>query len=247
MSSSSLAPHPMLKRYYRTAETKRSFLTDIFNDAACDYDRVEKMLGFGSGSWYRRQALVRSGLARGMRVLDVAAGTGLMAREALSIVGDARLILGLDPSIGMLQRAVSSLKIPAVLGVGEQLPLRDESVDFLSMGYALRHLGSLTSAFAEFWRVLKPGGRLCIVEITRPQGVMARFAVRAYMRWIVPGVTRVTGSSAESKRLWQYYWDTIEACVPPSDVIEALTRAGFVDVKHHTALSLFSEYTGRRA
>jgi demethylmenaquinone methyltransferase/2-methoxy-6-polyprenyl-1,4-benzoquinol methylase len=241
-----LAPHPTLPRYYSAPETKRSFLRDIFDHTACDYDRVEKILGLGSGSWYRRQALLRAGLRPGMRVLDVAVGTGLVAREEIAIVGSPRLIVGVDPSAGMLTRAVSNLSIPAALGVGEQLPIRDEAVDFLSMGYALRHLSSLSKAFAEYSRVLKPGGRLCILEITRHRRRAGRMFVRSYMRWFVPFLTRLTATSSETSRLWEYYSDTIEACVEPQSVMNALERAGFVDVEREVQLGIFSEYRARR-
>jgi len=241
-----VAPHPTLKRYYAAPESKRAFLREIFDDTAPEYDRIEKWLGLGSGSWYRREALLRAGLAQGMRVLDVAVGTGLVAREEVRIVGSEKLVLGVDPSIGMLSRAVESLKIPAVLGVGEQLPVRDAAVDFVSMGYALRHLGSLSAAFDEYFRVLKPGGRLCILEITRPARALPRMVVRGYMRWMVPWLTRLSGTSAASKKLWQYYWDTIDACVPPERVMEALRAAGFTDVAQNTELGIFTEYTATR-
>src|SRR3954451_4424532 len=79
-------PHPVLSEYYDSAADKRAYLTSIFDETAADYDRVEKWFSMGSGRWYRRQALLRGGLKRGMRVLDVAVGTGLVAREALAIL-----------------------------------------------------------------------------------------------------------------------------------------------------------------
>src|SRR3954449_6403754 len=135
-----LAPHPTLPRYYAGEAEKRSFVRKIFNETAPDYERVERWMALGSGSWYRRQALLRAGLAPGMRVLDVAIGTGLVAREEAAITGDPKLVLGLDPSIGMLSEARRTLPVQAVLGVAEELPLADAQFDFLSMGYALRHL-----------------------------------------------------------------------------------------------------------
>ncbi|MEO6434275.1 MAG: class I SAM-dependent methyltransferase [Tepidisphaeraceae bacterium] len=242
-----IAPHPTLPRYYDAAEDKRSFVRRVFNPtAAADYDRVERFMAMGSGSWYRRRALLRSGLEKGMRVLDVAIGTGLVAREEVQITGDAKLVLGLDPSPGMIAEARRLLPVSAVMGVGEQLPLADGHFDFLSMGYALRHLPDLTVTFREFLRVLRPGGKVCVLEITHPKSIFRRAAMKAYMKFVVPTVTRLTTRHADSQLLWQYYWDTIEQCVPAETVTAALSAAGFEHVRHYQELGLFSEYTGRK-
>lgn len=241
---SSLTPHPPLADYYATAEKRRGFVRDIFNRTAPDYDRVERVLAFGSGPWYRRRALLRAGLQPGMRVLDVAMGTGLVAREALAVVGASGQVIGLDPSIGMVSEARRSLDLAVVLGRGELLPLQAQAFDFLSMGYALRHVSDIDAAVREYFRVLKPGGRVCLLEITRPRGRFALLALRIYMKGIVPLLTRVLTRHAETARLMEYYWDTIEACVPPEMILAALTRAGFSQVRRHTELGIFSSYTG---
>jgi len=249
----SIAPHPALSRYYDDdggadgADGKRSFVRRIFNQTAGDYDRIERFMALGSGSWYRRQALRRAGLVAGMRVLDVAMGTGLVAREEVDITGDPQLVLGIDPSIGMITQALRVLPVRAVLGAAEELPLADGQFDFLSMGYALRHLSDLSVTFAQFYRVLKPGGRLCILEITRPRTRLRRAAVKGYLRWVVPLATRLATRHAHSQLLWQYYWDTIEACVPVETVTAALSAAGFVDVSHRCELGIFSECIARKA
>src|SRR5438552_14721397 len=119
----SIAPHPALSRYYDDAagadgpDGKQSFVRRIFNQTAGDYDRVERFMALGSGSWYRRQALRRAGLVAGMRVLDVAIGTGLVAREEIDMTGDPNLVLGLDPSAGMIAQARRTLPVAAVLGL----------------------------------------------------------------------------------------------------------------------------------
>lgn len=248
-SSPALLPHPTLSGYYASGQEKRGFLDRVFDKAAGDYDRVENLMALGTGRWYRRQALLRAGLSRGMRVLDVAVGTGLVAREEVRIVGGSSLVVGLDPSPAMMQRAIQSLGIQTVLGVGEKIPLEDARFDFVSMGYALRHLGDIRAAFAEFHRVLKPGGRVCILEISKPRTNFHRSMLRGYMRYIVPSIARVSSQNsggADSKLLWQYYWDTIEACVAPETVIECLTACGFGEVKHHSELGMFSEFTATR-
>jgi demethylmenaquinone methyltransferase/2-methoxy-6-polyprenyl-1,4-benzoquinol methylase len=246
-SPTALPPHPVLEEYYRDARQKRPFLRKIFDETAGDYDRVERALALGSGRWYRRRALRRAGLTSGMRVLDVAMGTGLVSREASRIVGPTGFVLGLDPSAGMVAQARQSLAIPAVLGVGEALPVADASFDFLSMGYALRHLPDLRTTFAEFARALRPGGRACILEITRPASRVGSAALGVYFRGVLPVLARVVGSSSATRELWQYYWKTIDACVPPEQVMQAMRDSGFIDVRRKRELGIFSEYIATRA
>jgi demethylmenaquinone methyltransferase/2-methoxy-6-polyprenyl-1,4-benzoquinol methylase len=243
-AAEALEPHPQLEGYYQGS--KGAFIRRIFDQGARDYDRIERMMALGSGSWYRRKALLRAGLAGGQRALDVAIGTGLVAREAIGIVGETGRVVGVDPSAGMLGQARKALAISAVMGVAEQLPVTEGAFDFVSMGYALRHVSDLRAAFGEFHRVLRPGGTVCILELTRPAGRVRTALLRAYMRGVIPLLGRLVTRNAPSQLLWQYYWDTIESCIAPEQVMGALEGAGFVDVKRHTELGIFSEYTGRK-
>jgi demethylmenaquinone methyltransferase/2-methoxy-6-polyprenyl-1,4-benzoquinol methylase len=177
-----------------------------------------------------------------MRVLDVGTGTGLVAREAAGIAGGGNLVTGLDPSAGMLASAKLPPGIVLVEGRAESIPLAGDGFEFLSMGYALRHIADLSRAFAEFHRVLRPGGRLCILEITRPRSRVALALLKAYMRGVVPALVRLTSSRKDSPRMWAYYWDTIEACAPPEAVMNTLVQAGFTAVDRHVELGIFSEY-----
>lgn len=240
------APHPILKDYYEDEGSRRNFVRGIFDRTAHNYDRVEKMMAFGSGSWHRRQCLLKAGLKPGMDVLDVAMGTGLVAREAISITGGPSHVIGLDPSAGMLAEARKALDVEAIQAMGESLPLPDRQFDFLSMGYALRHLSDLEAVFTEFYRVLKPGGTVCVLEITRPEGKVPLLLLKAYMKGLVPLLTRLTTRHAETALLFEYYWDTIQACVPPDKVLAALDKAGFEGVNRRVELGIFSAYTGTR-
>lgn len=239
------APHLPLDAYYQGEHERRSFVRRMFDATAADYDRIERVAAFGTGQRYRRQALVRAGLVPGMTVLDVAAGTGLVAREAAAIVGDPRKVIGLDASAQML-RAASPRGVLAIQGEAECLPVGSARFDFLSLGFALRHLAGLPIVFAEFFRVLRPGGRVLILEVTRPSGALAQICLKSYMRRLVPLLARLIGHCPESARLMRYYWDTIEACIPPESVMGALRAVGFDHVHRHVELQMFSEYRARK-
>ena len=92
----SIAPHPPIAGYFKAADQKREFVRRVFDGGASSYERIERLMAMGSGSRYRGEALSDAGLKPGMRVLDVATGTGLVAREAVRISGDARLVVGVD-------------------------------------------------------------------------------------------------------------------------------------------------------
>jgi demethylmenaquinone methyltransferase/2-methoxy-6-polyprenyl-1,4-benzoquinol methylase len=111
------------------------------------------------------------------------------------------------------------------------------------MGYALRHVEDLVVTFREYKRALRPGGKVLLLEITRPEGRFHYHALKFYLKHVVPTITRIVRRSAEAQRLMQYYWDTIEACVPPADIMAALAIAGFTDVKRHVLNGMFSEYS----
>jgi demethylmenaquinone methyltransferase/2-methoxy-6-polyprenyl-1,4-benzoquinol methylase len=236
-------PHNVLHRYYRQESERQAFLRDIFDRTAYSYDWTEWLIGFGSGRWYRCQALHRAGLAPGMRVVDVGIGTGLLAREAIGIIGRPELLTGVDPSAGMIGHAQLPRGVALVRARAEALPNKVHSADFVSMGFALRHVSSLTQTCAEFYRVLRPGGRICLLEITPPGQPLARAALRAYMTTMVPTLAWLKTQDPQTRRIWTYYWETIEACVAPEAVLQHLRDAGFHDVKRHVELGMFSEYT----
>jgi demethylmenaquinone methyltransferase / 2-methoxy-6-polyprenyl-1,4-benzoquinol methylase len=240
------APHGVLADYYGDAAAREAYVRSTFDDTAEDYDRIERILGFGTGPWYRRQALLRAGLRPGLDVVDVGMGTGLVAKEILRVTGQPQRLIGVDPSPGMIAQSGLPAAVRCINGRAEALPLPRASADVITMGYALRHVADLSAAFAEFARVLKPGGRVLILEITRPTGALATTLLRAYMRGFVPAIARLVARKPQTAELWRYYWDTIEACAPPQAVLRTLADAGFESAERHVELGIFSEYRALR-
>lgn len=236
-----LPPHPTLQKYYPEAAQRERFVRYIFDETAEWYDSIIGMLSFGSGNLYRRHALQRGGLKHGMRLLDLATGTGVVARAASAITDH---IITADASLGMLLAGRAKTRLPAVEAKGERLPFRADAFDMLAIGYALRHFADLQSAFSEFHRVLRPGAKVLILEITPPRSRLGMAMLRFHLSRVVPLFARLRSGSRDAQTLMHYFWDTIEACVPPNAILGALQNAGFDEVTRHAELGVFSEYTG---
>ncbi len=216
----------------------------MFDKTAHHYDWINSVMSFGSGIWYRREALKRTGVKNGATVLDVCTGTGLVARPAVELVGREGTVLGFDASLGMLVAARRTSAIPLLQGYVEKLPFSGDSVDFVTMGYALRHVADLDTPFNEFFRVLHPGGRLLILEATRPTSTWRYRIVRIYLQQIVPLIAKLGGRDAST--IMRYFWDTIDNCVPPATILDSLKRAGFTNVERREIFGLFSEYDAEK-
>ena len=238
-----VAPHPPLQKYYGDPSQREQFVRDIFDETAQWYDWTDRYLSFGSGPWYRRDVLVRHGLASGMRMLDLASGTGVVARAASTITTN---IVAADASIGMLV-APGEVAWPRVESKAEHIPFEDQSFDFIVIGFALRHFADLGVVFAECHRVLRPGGRLLILEITTPESRLGRTLLGAYMGRVVPLAVRMRTRSARAEKLYRYYWETTRDCVRPEVILDTMRSVGFADASRTVSLGIFSEYLGLRA
>ena len=241
-----MVPHPPLAARYASAEEKPEFVNRLFDSGAAHYDKVVDWGFLRSGSSYRRWALQRHGLKPGHRLLDAACGTGLVAVAGMQLLGSAEGITCLDPSEGMLAAARTKLDARFVVGRAERMPFPDQSFDFVTMGYALRHVTSLEDTFREFRRVLKPGGKLLILEITKPSGPIGAGLFRLYFGRLYPFFARVLTCSRAAGDMMLYFWETMDACVRPETVVEAMHTAGLGRARWSRQLGLFSEYSAVR-
>jgi demethylmenaquinone methyltransferase/2-methoxy-6-polyprenyl-1,4-benzoquinol methylase len=242
-----LAPHGALERFYDGGSDRARYVRDLFDRGASEYDWVSRMMSLGTDRNYRRQALQRAGISGASRVLDVATGTGLVARAIRECGVPEASIVGLDPSRGMLTENRRGGRLSLVQAMGEKLPFRDGAFDFVVMGYALRHVEDLAVLFGEFHRVLRSGGRVLILEISRPRSRWGCALCAFYMRRLFPVLARLSGRSGVTAELVDYYWATIAGCVPPESIMAALAQAGLGQVRRATLGPLLSDYVAVRA
>ena len=239
----SLPPHPVLRHFYESAGERQQVVTAMFDDAAVHYDRVTTLMSLGAGARYRRQSLQRVGVASGSRVLDVACGTGQLSEAAIRVVGSTGSVIGVDPSFEMRRVAESRRGINTLCGTADNLPVEDASFDFVVMGYALRHVADLLTTFSEMRRVLRPGGSVALLEITLPSGRVSRTLFKFYLQRFVPVATLIATRSLRAMQLMSYHWNSIEQCVAPPVILDAMQQAGLRQPQRQISLGIFTEYT----
>ncbi len=240
------APHPVLPNYYGSVEERPGFVRDLFDRTAIHYDRVNAFMSLGWGRRYRREMLATAGLAPGMRMLDLAIGTGQMAGEGRRLLAGDGMVVGLDVSDGMLAQARRAAAADCfVQGRIDALPFADRSFDFISLGYAVRHVADLDATFAELARVLTKGGSVLLLELTPPPRQPGRALAKLYLNHVVPVLSLLLTGSRDAHELMRYHWDTVEACVPPETILAAMRRAGFVGARTEVQFSLLRAYIGR--
>ena len=190
----------------------------MFDTIAPRYDLVNRVMTFGLDRLWRGQAVSALDLGPGSVVIDLACGTGDLCRE-LQEAGHRPV--GVDLSLGMLRHAHTTA--PLVQGDGLRLPLPDEAVDGVISGFALRNFVALDPVFAELVRVLRPGGRLALLDVATPANPVLRAGHAVYFGHVVPRIGGLLSDSAAYR-----YLPKSVAYLPAGDgMLDMLADAGF--------------------
>jgi demethylmenaquinone methyltransferase/2-methoxy-6-polyprenyl-1,4-benzoquinol methylase len=182
-----------------------------------------------------------------MRVVDIAVGTGLLAREAVTLTGDRNAVIGVDVSEAMLAIAQKTLGIGLIQAAAEALPLAAGIADFVTMGYALRHVADLEASFHEAMRILRPGGTILLIEISAPARRLTRVLASAYIGGLLPILSLLMTRDRRARALMRYHWETIATYMPPSAIVRVMTESGFQNVACTNYVDLFQHYIGKKA
>lgn len=201
----------------------------MFDGIARRYDFLNHALSLNIDRLWRRELVRACGVTRGARVLDVATGTADVAIEFARRTADVAIV-GLDPSPGMLAVGREKLardpalgaRIELVLGDALSLPFPDASFDAVTIAFGLRNLPDYERGVREMARVLRPGGRLAVLEFLPPSGA-ARLVFRAYIATVLPVIGRAISGSPEA---YGYLASSIGGFIPTAGVRSLLAGAG---------------------
>ena len=225
-------------------------ISAMFDDIAPRYDFLNHLLSGGIDRLWRKRAIRSLELTGRECVLDLCAGTGDVAIEAQTARPGAARVLGVDFSSAMLTLGVEKLRrknldhrIALVRGDASKIPVAAGSVDAVTIAFGIRNVDDRASACREMLRVLKPGGRLAILEFAMPSSPLFRRLYLSYFRHVLPRIGRWISGNATA---YAYLPASVDA-FEPAAFMKLLRECGFVDV-HADPMTFGSVflYTGRR-
>ena len=203
-------------------DEKARRVRDMFDAIAGRYDLVNRVMTFGMDVGWRRRAVRQLRLPGGALVADLACGTGDLCRE---LSREGYRAVGFDFSLGMLAKATTDA--PLVQADVLRLPLADRSIDGATCGFALRNVADLGAFFAEIARVVRPGGRISLLEASQPDGPLMRAGHAVYFRRMVPMI----GGLLSDREAYAYLPKSMAYLPPVAEMVTALRHAGFPDAE----------------
>jgi demethylmenaquinone methyltransferase/2-methoxy-6-polyprenyl-1,4-benzoquinol methylase len=219
-----------LLRFADESDRKRGRrVSRMFDRIAPTYDLLNHLLSANIDARWRREAVRRLGLSGEERVLDACSGTGDLAKALLD--GGARHVTATDFAPEMLKRAEAKTGGRAVLRVADTtaLPFASGSFDVATVGFGVRNLERLDQGLAELCRVLRPGGRLCVLEFSRPGNPLFRGLFNVYFMLILPLIGNLVSGGADNA--YAYLPRSVLAFPGPEAFADRLRNAGFATVE----------------
>ena len=218
-------------------EEKTARVRGVFDSVAGNYDLMNDLMSGGLHRLWKRFALAQTGLRPGQRALDVASGTGDLGAGLARQVGKEGLAVLTDINLEMLSRGRDRLidrglaaNLRFVIANAERLPFPDRSFDCVTIGFGLRNVTDKPAALAAMCRVLRPGGRLLVLEFSKPTLEILRPAYDAYSFNVLPRLGGIIAGDAASYR---YLAESIRMHPDQETLAGMMREAGFDDARWH--------------
>lgn len=210
-----------------SGQEKARYVQDIFTRIAPRYDLMNRLMTGGQDLRWRREVIRRAGLQPGASLLDLGAGTGDLAREALIQHPDAQ-ITAADFTLEMMRagrKPTDSFGWSSADALS--LPFKDESFDAVVSGFLMRNVVDNLQALREQWRVLKPGGRILILDTTRPQRNLLSPFIWIHLHIIIPTLGTLLSGQRDA---YTYLPDSTEAFLSAEELAARMAVAGFNEI-----------------
>ncbi|MDP4530310.1 bifunctional demethylmenaquinone methyltransferase/2-methoxy-6-polyprenyl-1,4-benzoquinol methylase UbiE [Alkalimonas delamerensis] len=224
---------------YKTVaeDDKVSLVANVFHSVAAKYDVMNDLMSFGIHRLWKRFTLDCSAVRPGQKVLDLAGGTGDLTALFSKRVGPSGKVVLADINASMLAVGRDKLRdqglvdnIEYVQANAEALPFADNSFDIITIAFGLRNVTNKDAALASMFRVLKPGGRLLVLEFSKPQSELLNKAYDFYSFNLLPKMGQLVAGDADS---YQYLAESIRMHPDQQTLQQMMEQAGFAEVSYH--------------
>lgn len=229
--------HDSVVPFKTSGESKKKQVGEMFDKIAFRYDFLNRFLSAGIDKIWRRKAIQTLMPYRPKQMLDVATGTGDFALMSFKMLHPQK-ITGIDISTGMLElgrkkieKAGLSNVIELKEGDSEAISFNDNSFDAVTVAFGVRNFEDLEKGLSEIRRVLSPGGRLVILEFTRPSTPVIKQIYQLYMKYITPAVGKLFSKNNEA---YQYLNDSVVRFPEKQSFIHILNKTGYRNAFYKT-------------
>jgi len=211
-----------------TGSERSAYVQKMFTRIAQHYDLMNRLMTGGQDIRWRKEVIRHAGMDNASALLDLGTGTGDLAREALSEFPEAKVIAA-DFTLEMMRvgKQTSPLNFSAADAL--HLPFDDSSFDAVVSGFLMRNVSDLPHALKEQHRVLKDGGRIVILDTTRPKVNILSPLIWLHMHWIIPALGSLLSGAGEAYR---YLPDSTESFLTAEDLAARLAEAGFKEISY---------------
>ena len=223
---------------YKTveAEKKADMVAGVFHSVAAKYDIMNDVMSFGIHRMWKRFTIESAGARPGMKVLDLAGGTGDLTAKFSRIVGDTGQVTLADINDSMLKVGREKLRDKGIVGNvnyvqanAEALPFPDNHFDIITIAFGLRNVTNKDAAIASMLRVLKPGGKLLVLEFSKPQHEIMRKVYDIYSFKVLPKMGSLITKDADS---YEYLAESIRMHPDQETLKQMMEDAGFEQVNY---------------
>jgi demethylmenaquinone methyltransferase/2-methoxy-6-polyprenyl-1,4-benzoquinol methylase len=228
---------------------KKEQVAQMFDNISARYDLLNRVLSLGIDTIWRKKAIGMLKADKPAYILDVATGTADLAIEALRL--NPRQVVGVDISAGMLMHGEEKLRkrrledrIKLVLGDSEGLPFEADSFDASTVAFGVRNFEHLNHGLSDIWRVLKPGGKLVVLEFSKPDVFPVKQLYAFYSRFILPAIGKLV---SKDQSAYSYLPASVAAFPEGKAFLSQLEAAGFVNNRQkRLTFGICSIYVGQK-
>ncbi|MFV0597928.1 bifunctional demethylmenaquinone methyltransferase/2-methoxy-6-polyprenyl-1,4-benzoquinol methylase UbiE [Shewanella sp.] len=223
---------------YKTVEAdkKADLVAGVFHSVAAKYDIMNDVMSFGIHRFWKRYTIEVSGARPGMKVLDLAGGTGDLTAKFSHLVGEKGEVVLADINDSMLKVGRTKLRDRGIVGNvsyvqanAEALPFPDNHFDIITIAFGLRNVTDKDAALRSMNRVLKPGGKLLVLEFSKPQHELMRKVYDLYSFKVLPKMGEIITKDADS---YEYLAESIRMHPDQETLKQMMVNAGFEQVDY---------------